>query len=46
MPFRPLHDRVPVRRIDADGKPAGGGFMPDTAKQKPQRGAVIAVGEP
>jgi chaperonin GroES len=44
MTFRPLHDRVLVRRIDADEKTAGGIIIPDTAKEKPQRGAVIAVG--
>jgi chaperonin GroES len=40
----PLHDRVLVRRIDADEKTAGGIIIPDTAKEKPQRGEVIAVG--
>ena len=44
MHFRPLHDRVLVRRIDADEKTAGGIIIPDTAKEKPQRGEVIAVG--
>jgi chaperonin GroES len=44
MQFRPLHDRVLVRRIDADEKTAGGIIIPDTAKEKPQRGEVIAVG--
>ena len=44
MTFRPLHDRVLVRRIDADEKTAGGIIIPDTAKEKPQRGEVIAVG--
>ena len=44
MSFRPLHDRVLVRRIDADEKTAGGIVIPDTAKEKPQRGEVIAVG--
>jgi len=44
MSFRPLHDRVLVRRIDADEKTAGGIIIPDTAKEKPQRGEVIAVG--
>jgi chaperonin GroES len=39
-----LHDRVLVRRIDADEKTAGGIIIPDTAKEKPQRGEVIAVG--
>jgi chaperonin GroES len=44
MSFRPLHDRVLVRRIDADEKTAGGIIIPDTATEKPQRGEVIAVG--
>ena len=44
MQFRPLHDRVLVRRIDADEKTAGGIIIPDTAKEKPQRGEVVAVG--
>jgi chaperonin GroES len=44
MSFRPLHDRVLIRRIDADEKTAGGIIIPDTAKEKPQRGEVIAVG--
>jgi chaperonin GroES len=44
MSFRPLHDRVLVRRIDADEKTAGGIIIPDTAKEKPQRGEVVAVG--
>ena len=44
MPFRPLHDRVLVRRIEADEKTAGGIIIPDTAKEKPQQGEVIAVG--
>ena len=44
MKFRPLHDRVVVRRIDADAKTAGGILIPDTAKEKPQQGEVIAVG--
>ena len=44
MSFRPLHDRVLVRRIDADDKTAGGIIIPDTAKEKPQRGEIIAVG--
>ena len=42
--FRPLHDRVVVRRIDADEKTKGGIIIPDTAKEKPQEGEVIAVG--
>jgi chaperonin GroES len=44
MHFRPLHDRVVVRRIDADEKTAGGIIIPDTAKEKPQEGAIVAVG--
>jgi chaperonin GroES len=44
MKFRPLHDRVVVRRIDAGQKTAGGIIIPDTAKEKPQQGEVIAVG--
>jgi chaperonin GroES len=44
MNFRPLHDRVLVRRIDADEKTAGGIIIPDTAKEKPSQGEVIAVG--
>jgi chaperonin GroES len=44
MKFRPLHDRVVVRRIDADEKTAGGILIPDTAKEKPQQGKVLAVG--
>lgn len=44
MKFRPLHDRVVVRRIDAEQKTAGGIIIPDTAKEKPQQGEVIAVG--
>ena len=44
MQFRPLHDRVVVRRIDAEEKTAGGIIIPDTAKEKPQEGEVIAVG--
>jgi chaperonin GroES len=44
MKFRPLHDRVAVRRIDAETKSAGGIIIPDTAKEKPQQGEVIAVG--
>ena len=42
--FRPLHDRVVVRRIEAEEKSAGGIIIPDTAKEKPQQGEVIAVG--
>jgi len=44
MRFRPLHDRVVVQRIDAEEKTAGGIIIPDTAKEKPQEGEVIAVG--
>jgi chaperonin GroES len=44
MTFRPLHDRVVVKRIDAEEKSAGGIIIPDTAKEKPQEGEVIAVG--
>ena len=44
MKFRPLHDRVLVRRIDADEKSAGGIIIPDTAKEKPHQGEVIGVG--
>ncbi len=44
MRFRPLHDRVVVRRIDAEEKTKGGIIIPDTAKEKPQEGEVIAVG--
>ncbi|MCK1753713.1 co-chaperone GroES [Bradyrhizobium sp. 137] len=44
MHFRPLHDRVLVRRIDAEEKTAGGIIIPDTAKEKPQEGEVIAAG--
>jgi chaperonin GroES len=42
--FRPLHDRVVVRRINAEDKTKGGIIIPDTAKEKPQEGEVIAVG--
>jgi chaperonin GroES len=44
MKFRPLHDRVVVKRIDAEDKSAGGIIIPDTAKEKPSQGEVIAVG--
>ena len=44
MKFRPLHDRVVVKRIDADEKTKGGIIIPDTAKEKPSEGEVIAVG--
>jgi len=42
--FRPLHDRVVVRRVESEQKTAGGIIIPDTAKEKPQEGEVIAVG--
>ncbi|MCL6249755.1 co-chaperone GroES [Altererythrobacter sp. KTW20L] len=45
MTFRPLHDRVVVRRIEAEEKTAGGIIIPDSAKEKPSEGEVIAVGE-
>jgi chaperonin GroES len=44
MHFRPLHDRVLVRRIDAEEKTAGGIIIPDTAKEKPQEGEIAAAG--
>ncbi len=44
MSFRPLHDRVLVRRIEAEAKTAGGIIIPDTAKEKPQEGEVVSVG--
>jgi chaperonin GroES len=44
MKFRPLHDRVLVRRVEAEEKTAGGIIIPDTAKEKPQEGEVIAAG--
>ena len=44
MKFRPLHDRVVVRRIEGDDKTKGGIIIPDTVKEKPQEGEVIAVG--
>jgi chaperonin GroES len=44
MTFRPLHDRVAVRRLDQEEKTRGGIIIPDTAKEKPQEGEVIAVG--
>ncbi|WP_072397190.1 co-chaperone GroES [Hyphomicrobium sp. CS1GBMeth3] len=44
MTFRPLHDRVVVKRVDEDTKTAGGIIIPDTAKEKPQQGEVVAVG--
>ena len=43
MKFRPLHDRVVIERIDAEAKTAGGIIIPDTAKEKPQEGKVVAV---
>jgi chaperonin GroES len=42
--FRPLHDRVVVRRVESEAKTAGGIIIPDTAKEKPQEGEVLAVG--
>ncbi len=45
MNFQPLHDRVVVRRIDSEEKTAGGIIIPDTAKEKPSEGEIIAVGE-
>jgi chaperonin GroES len=45
MKIRPLHDRLVVKRVAEDSKTAGGLFIPDTAKEKPARGVVIAVGE-
>ena len=44
MKFRPLHDRVVVRRLESEEKTKGGIIIPDTAKEKPQEGEVIAVG--
>jgi chaperonin GroES len=44
MHFRPLHDRVVVRRIDSEEKTTGGIIIPDTAKEKPQEGEVVAAG--
>ena len=44
MKFRPLHDRVVVKRIDAEEKSAGGIIIPDTAREKPSQGEIIAVG--
>ena len=44
MAFRPLHDRVLVRRLEAEEKTAGGIIIPDSAKEKPQQGEIIAVG--
>ena len=42
--FRPLHDRVVVKRIDAEAKTKGGIIIPDTVKEKPQQGEIVAVG--
>ena len=44
MQFRPLHDRVVVRRLESEEKTAGGIIIPDTAKEKPQEGEIVAVG--
>ena len=44
MKFRPLHDRVVIRRVEQESKTAGGIIIPDTAKEKPQEGEIIAVG--
>ena len=44
MHFRPLHDRVVMRRLDAEEKTAGGIIIPDTAKEKPQEGEIVAAG--
>ncbi|MEM8813336.1 MAG: co-chaperone GroES [Pseudomonadota bacterium] len=44
MKFRPLHDRVVVRRVDSEEKTAGGIIIPDTAKEKPMEGEIVAVG--
>jgi chaperonin GroES len=44
MGFRPLHDRVVVRRVEAEEKSAGGIIIPDTAKEKPMEGEIVAVG--
>ncbi len=44
MKFRPLHDRVSVRRIESEARSAGGIIIPDTAQEKPQEGEVVAVG--
>ena len=45
MNFKPLHDRVLVKRIESDEKTAGGLIIPDTAKEKPQEGEIVAVGD-
>jgi chaperonin GroES len=44
MAFRPLHDRVVVRRVDSEEKSAGGIIIPDTAKEKPSEGVIVSVG--
>jgi co-chaperonin GroES (HSP10) len=44
MSFRPLHDRILVRRVDSEEKTKGGIIIPDTAKEKPQEGEIVAVG--
>ena len=44
MKFRPLHDRVVVRRVDEDAKTAGGIIIPDTAQEKPMQGEIVAIG--
>jgi chaperonin GroES len=44
MKFRPLHDRIVIKRIEAEAKSAGGIIIPDTAQEKPQQGEVVAVG--
>ena len=44
MKFRPLHDRVVVRRVESESRTAGGIIIPDTAKEKPQQGEVVAAG--
>ena len=44
MKLRPLHDRILVKRVEEETKPAGGLFIPETAKEKPQRGEVVAAG--
>jgi len=44
MKFRPLHDRVMIRRVDPEGKTTGGIIIPDTAQEKPMEGEIVAVG--
>ena len=44
MKFRPLHDRLVIRRVDAEGKTAGGIIIPDTTQEKPMEGEIVAVG--